>query len=143
MLIHFYFRERPAQGPWNEIKEASMSNIETLTQHSLAAARSVPGILVIDFWAPWCGPCGSMAPQFERAAELRPQYRFAKVNVDEQPTVASVFGVRSIPTLVVIADGEVISASPGVIGAEQLVTALDELAPASSPHPVLQEGALR
>jgi thioredoxin-like negative regulator of GroEL len=82
-----------------------------------------------------------MALQFERAAELRPEYWFAKVNVDEQPTVASAFQIRSIPTLVVISDGEVIGASPGVIGADQLVGALDQLAPA--PESVLQEGAAR
>ena len=49
---------------------------------------------------------------------MRPEYRFAKVNVDEQPTVASAFQIRSIPTLVVISDGEVIGAYPGVVGAE-------------------------
>jgi thioredoxin len=98
---------------------------------------------VIDFWAPWCGPCRTMAPQFERAAQLRPQYRFTKVNVDEQPTVASAFQVRSIPTLVVISDGGMIGAYPGVVGAEQLAGALDELVPTPEPDTVLQEGAIR
>ena len=120
-----------------------MSNIETLTQQTLTDALGQPGVLVIDFWAPWCGPCRRMAPQFERAAEMRPAYRFAKVNVDEQPTVASAFQVRSIPTLVVISDGEVIGASPGVIGADQLVGALDQLAPTPVPKTVLQGGAVR
>ena len=95
------------------------------------------GLTVVDFWAPWCAPCRAMAPQIERAARLRPQYRFAKVNVDEQPTVASAFQIRSIPTLVVISDGEVIGASPGVIGADQLVGALDQLAPTPEPETVL------
>jgi thioredoxin len=120
-----------------------MSNIETLTQHTITDALRQPGILVIDFWAPWCGPCRTMAPQFERAAQLRAQYRFAKVNVDEQPTIASAFQIRSIPTLVVISDGDVIGASPGVIGADQLVGALDQLAPTPEPETVLQEGAAR
>ena len=120
-----------------------MSNIEPLAQHAIADALTQPGILVIDFWAPWCGPCRTMAPQFERAAQLRPQYRFAKVNVDEQPTVANAFQIRSIPTLVVISDGEVIGASPGVIGADQLVGALDQLAPTPEPKPVRQEAAIR
>jgi thioredoxin 2 len=120
-----------------------MSNIETLTQHTISDALRQPGVLVIDFWAPWCGPCRTMAPQFERAAQMRPDYRFAKVNIDEQPTIANAFQIRSIPTLVVISDGEVIGASPGVIGADQLVGALDQFAPTREPEAVLQEGAAR
>jgi thioredoxin len=120
-----------------------MSNVETLTQHTLADALGQPGILVIDFWAPWCGPCRTIAPQFERVAQLRSEYRFAKVNVDEQPAIASAFQVRSIPTLVVISDGEVIGASPGVIGADQLVGALDQLAPTPEFETALQDGAVR
>ena len=105
-----------------------MSNIETLTQHTIADALRQEGLLVIDFWAPWCGPCRTMAPQFERAAQLRPRYRFAKVNVDEQPTVANAFQVRSIPTLVVLRDGEPVAAEAGVVGVDQLVEALDRIA---------------
>ena len=120
-----------------------MSNLETLTQHTIADALRQEGLLVIDFWAPWCGPCRTMAPQFERAAQLRPRYRFAKVNVDEQPTVANAFQIRSIPTLVVISDGEVIGAYPGVVGAEQLAGALDQLAPTGEHDTVLQEEAIR
>ena len=120
-----------------------MSNIETLTQDTIIAALGKPGILVIDFWAPWCGPFRAMTPQFERAAGMRPEYRFAKVNVDEQPAVASAYEVRSIPTLVVISDGELIGAYPGVVGAEPLVGALDQLTATPEPETVLQEGATR
>jgi thioredoxin len=119
-----------------------MSNIENLTHHTITDALRQPGILVIGFWAPWCGPCRTMAPQVVRAAQVRPAYRFAKVNVDEQPTVANAFQIRSVPTLVVISDGEVIGANPGVVGADQLVGALDELVPTPEPESVLQEGAI-
>ena len=120
-----------------------MSNIENLTQHTISDALGHPGILVIDFWAPWCGPFRPMAPQFDRSAQLRRQYRFAKVNVDEQPAVASAFQIRSIPTLVVVSDGAVIGAYPGVVGADQLAGALDQLAPTPEPDTVLREGAAR
>jgi thioredoxin len=83
-----------------------MSNIDTLTRDTITDEMHQEGILVIDFWAPWRGPCRTMAPQFEGAAQMRPGYRFAKVNVDEQPTVASALQIRSIPTIVVINDGE-------------------------------------
>jgi thioredoxin 2 len=102
--------------------------IEALTDVTFSEALTRPGLTVIDFWAPWCGPCRVMAPQFERAARLRPQYRFAKVNVDDEPVVGARFGIRSIPTLVVLRDGQPMAAEAGVIGAPQLVEALDRIA---------------
>lgn len=62
--------------------------------------------LVVDFWAPWCGPCKAMAPVFERAAaELGPRARFVKVNTDEQPGLAARFGIRGIPTFAIFRNG--------------------------------------
>lgn len=102
--------------------------VTTLTTTTFPAAAQAPGLLVVDFWAAWCGPCRAMAPQFERAAELRPTYRFAKVNVDEEPALAAQYGVRSIPTLAVIKDGELVGTAAGAVGAEQLIAALDQVA---------------
>lgn len=105
-----------------------MDSMSHLTEDTFREATEHPGLTVIDFWAGWCGPCRAMAPQFEKAARLRPDYRFAKVDVDAEPELAARFGVRSIPTLMVLRDGEPIAAQSGVVAAEQLVEALDRLA---------------
>lgn len=76
-----------------------MTNVQHLTTGTFAAAVAGPGITVIDFWAAWCGPCRAIAPQFQRAAQLRRGCRFAKVDVDAEPALAARYGVRSIPTL--------------------------------------------
>src|SRR3974390_781397 len=79
------------------------STIEHLTDAAFADTVS-EGLTVIDFWAAWCGPCRAMAPQFERAAALRPQYRFAKVDVDAEPRLAGRYAIPSIPPLMVLRD---------------------------------------
>jgi thioredoxin len=107
---------------------STTSTITELTEATFEQEVSRPGIQVVDFWAPWCGPCRAMAPQLERAAGMRPQYRFAKVNVDEEPRLAATFRVQSIPTLAVLSDGELVGTAPGVVAAQSLVDALDKLA---------------
>ncbi len=106
--------------------------IQHLTTDTFDGAIS-EGLTVVDFWAGWCGPCRAMAPQFEKAAQLRPAYRFAKVDVDAEPAVAARYGIRSIPTLMVLRDGEPVAAQAGVMRAEQLVEALDRIAAAPAP----------
>jgi thioredoxin len=112
-----------------------MNAIDALTQDTFADALQREGITAIDFWAGWCGPCRTMAPQFERAAEMRPQYRCAKVDVDSEPSLAGEFGIRSIPTLVVLRDGKPVAAQSGVIGAQQLLDALDRIAAKTPADP--------
>jgi thioredoxin len=109
----------------------SSSRVIELSEATFGEAVGSLGLAVVDFWAPWCGPCYAMAPQFERAAAMRPQYRFAKVNVDEEPALASAFQVRGIPTIAVLRDGEIVGTAAGVVGAEQLIAALDEIASTS------------
>ncbi|MGE3782066.1 MAG: thioredoxin [Alphaproteobacteria bacterium] len=78
--------------------------------------------LLIDFWAPWCGPCRIMAPEFEHAAALlEPAVRLIKVNVDEEPALATRFRVQSIPTLVLAFQGRELARAAGAQSARQLV----------------------
>jgi len=67
----------------------------------------------LDFWAPWCGPCRMVAPIVEEIAEERVDIKVGKVNVDEEPELARRFGIMSIPTLIVIKDGNVVRQSMG------------------------------
>jgi thioredoxin 2 len=78
--------------------------------------------VVVDFWAPWCGPCRSMAPQFEQAAQsLRGRALLIKVNSDDSPRVAARFGIRSIPTLVRLEGGREVTRRSGALPAAQIV----------------------
>lgn len=77
--------------------------------------------VLLDFWAPWCGPCRMVAPILDEIAQERSDIKVGKVNVDEQPELAGQFGVMSIPTLVVIKDGKVIDQAIGARPKDQIL----------------------
>lgn len=78
--------------------------------------------VVVDFWAPWCGPCKMMAPAFEQAAgQLEPRARLAKLNTEEAQAIAGKYNIRSIPTLVLFRKGREVARQPGAMGAADIV----------------------
>lgn len=77
--------------------------------------------VLLDFWASWCGPCRMLSPVVDEIAEENPQIKVGKINVDEEGDLASSFGVMSIPTLVVIKNGQVVNQSVGVVPKQKIL----------------------
>lgn len=95
----------------------------TVTVENFQQTVEQQSIVLLDWWAAWCGPCRAFAPVFDAASDKHSDIIFGKVNTDEQQELGALFGIRSIPTLMVFRDGILLYAQPGSIPA----TALEEL----------------
>ncbi len=84
-------------------------------------------IIIVDFWAPWCGPCRSFAPTFEKVAEANPDMTFAKINTEQEQELAAQFQIRSIPTLMVFREKVIIFSQPGVLPESALTELLSQV----------------
>ena len=91
-----------------------MATLE-LTKENFEKTVSENPMVIVDFWAPWCGPCRGFAPVFEKASETHADVVFAKVNTDEQQELAGSFNIRSIPTLMVFREKVILFQQPGAL----------------------------
>lgn len=106
-------------------EEVNVATVEA-TQENFESLITGNKMVMVDFWAPWCGPCRQFAPVFEATAAKHPDVTFVKVNTEEQQTLAGSFGIRSIPTLMIFREQIIIYAQPGSLPQQALEQLLEK-----------------
>ncbi len=99
---------------------------QDLTEENFVETVTRNDLVIVDFWAPWCGPCKGFAPVFETASEQHPDVVFAKVNSDDEQALAAHFGIRSIPTLMVFREQVIVFMQAGALPAAGLDSVLSQ-----------------
>jgi thioredoxin 1 len=115
-----------------------------LTKENFEQVVTGNDTVIVDFWAPWCGPCRAFAPVFEATAEKNPDVVFAKVNTEDEPELAGSFDIRSIPTLMVFREKVILFSQPGALPAsalESVVAKVKEIDMAEVHRQIAEEEA--
>lgn len=97
-----------------------------ITQESFRTTIKQSGLVLIDWWAPWCGPCRMFGPIFEKVSQKHPEATFGKINTEAEPGLAQAFEISSIPTLMVIRDGVLLLKQPGMLPESALEGLIDQ-----------------
>ncbi len=102
-----------------------MTPMEITKANFESEVKNAKGTVLLDFWAPWCGPCRMLSPIIDEVAAARTDLKVGKVNIDEQPELASQFGVQSIPTLIVFKNGQKVKDAVGLMSRDAVENLLN------------------
>jgi thioredoxin 1 len=116
-----------------------MPAVKEISGRDFESALASHDPVLVDFSASWCGPCKAMAPVLESFAARRPDLSVVKLDIDEAPSIASRYSVRSVPTLMLFKDGKPVASQAGMVGEAQLARFVDDRMPRTERAPVEQD----